>query len=233
MHPPQGYFHLLQTRRLTKTSRKMVLRLKKYLHGMKQSSHIWYGTFKHFGISMGFVTSRVDGGLFLLHTKDQEIVAPVVLYVDDLLIIANEELIGQIKDHMKKRFRMHDLGSVSFYLSMNIEPNREHYTIDIHQHSHIRTILAKFRMDKSRPVVTPMAIKLYKRKPDEEACDLTICQSMIGSLMYAMTATRADIEYGIGVLSRYNHDLSNKDMVALKQVFQYLNSTKNWRLGFG
>jgi hypothetical protein len=29
-------------------------------------------------------------------------------------------------------------------------------------------------MDKSRPVATPMAMKLYKRKPDKEACDLTI-----------------------------------------------------------
>jgi hypothetical protein len=42
---------------------------------------------------------------------------------------------------------MHDLGSVSCYLGMNIERNREHHTIHIHQHSYIRTILAKFRMD--------------------------------------------------------------------------------------
>jgi hypothetical protein len=102
-------------------------------------------------------------------------------------------VIGQIKDQMKKRFRMHDLGSVSFYLGMNIERNQEHHTIDIHQHSYIRTILAKFRMDKSRLVATPMAMKLHKRKPDEAACDPTIYQSRIGSLMYGMTATRPDI----------------------------------------
>ena len=98
-------------------------------------------------ISIGFVASRVDGGLFVLHNKDQDIVAAVVLYMDDLLIIANKGLIGQIQDQMKKRFQMHDLGSVSFNLGMNIERNREHYTIDIHQQSYIRTILAKFRMD--------------------------------------------------------------------------------------
>jgi len=87
-------------------------------------------------LSIGFEASRVDGGLFVLHNKDPDIVvAAVVLYVDDLLLIANEALIGQIKDQMKMRFRMHDLGSVSFYLGMNIERNREHHTIDIHQHS--------------------------------------------------------------------------------------------------
>jgi len=234
MHPPQGYFRLVQTGSRyydprSKTSRKMVLCLRKSLYGLKQSSHVWYGTFKEFVISIGVVGSRRNGGLFVLHDKDQGIfVAAVVLYVDDLLIINNEGSIGQIKDRMKKRFRMHDLGTVSFYLGMNIERNREHHTIDIHQHSYIWTILAKFRMDESRPVATPMAMKLHKRKPDEEACDPSIYQSMIGSLMYVMVATQCDIAYVIGVLSRYNHDPRNEHMVALKRVFRYLNGTKDW-----
>ena len=233
MHLLQGYFRLLQNGsrfndpRLTKTSWKMVLRLRKSLYGLKQSSHVWYGTFKEFVISIGLVASRVDRGLFVLEYQGI-VVAAVVLFVDDLLIIANEGLIGQIKDQIKKRFRMHDLGSVSFYLGMNIEHNREHHTIDIHQHSYIRKILAKFRMDESRPVATPMAMKLHKREPDEEACDPTIYQSKIGSLMYGMTATRPDIAYAIGVLSRYNHVQSNEHMVALKRVFRYLNGTKDW-----
>ena len=129
---------------------------------------------------------------------------------------------------MKKRFWMHDLGSVSFYLGMNIKRNREHHTIDIHQHSYIRTILGKFRMAESRPVATPMAMNLHKRTPDEEACDPTIYQSMIGSLMYAMTTTWPDIAYAIGVLSRYNYDQSNENIVAPERVFQYLNSMTDW-----
>ena len=171
----------------------------------------------------------------MLHDKEDHsiVIAAVVLYVDHLLIIANVGLIGQIKDQMRKRFRMHDLGSVSFYLGMNIERNRENPTIEIYQQSYIRTILTKFRMDESRPVATPMAMKLHKRKPDKEACDPTIYQSMIGSLMYAMIASGPDIAYAIGVVSRYNLDPSNEHMVTLKGVFPYLNGTKNWRLRFG
>jgi hypothetical protein len=84
--------------------------------------------------SIGFVALRVDGGELVLHDKEDHGIAfaAVVLYVDDLLIIANEGLIGQIKDQMKKRFRMHDLGSISFYLGMNIERNQEYHMIDIH-----------------------------------------------------------------------------------------------------
>jgi hypothetical protein len=240
MHPPQGYCRLVQTWSRyydprSKTSRKMVLHLRKSRYGLKQSSHDWHGTLKDFMILIGFVASHVDGGLFVLHDKEDHgtVIAAVVLYVHDLLIIANEGLIGQIKDQMKRRFPMHDLGSVSFYLGMNIECNREHHTINIHQDRCIRTILAKFRMDESRSVATPLAMKLHKRQPDEDTSDPTIYQSMIGCLMYVMTATRPEIAYAIGVLSQYNHGPSNEHMVAPKQVFRYLNGTKDWRLRFG
>jgi hypothetical protein len=101
----------------------MVLCLRMSLSGLKKSSHVSYGTFKNIVISIGFVASRVDGGLFVLHDMEDHaiVVATVVLYVDDLLIIANEGVLGQIKNQMKKRFRMHDLGSVFFNLGMNIQ----------------------------------------------------------------------------------------------------------------
>jgi hypothetical protein len=235
MHLPQGYFCFLRRGRLTKTSRKMVLCSRKSLHGLMQTSHVSYGTFKHFFISIGFVPSRVDRGVFMLHHKEIQriVIAAVVLYVDDLLIIAKEVLIGQIKDQMRTRFRIHQLGSVTFSLGMNIERNREHHTIDIYLHSYIRTILATFRMEESRTAATPMAMELHKNMPDKEACDPTINQSMIGRLMYAMTATRPDIAYTIEVLCWYNHDPSNEHMVALKRVFRYLKGTKDWRLHFG
>jgi hypothetical protein len=71
-------------------------------------------------------------------------------------------------------------------------------------------------------------MKLHKRKPNEEAFNPTIYQSLIGSLIYAMTVTGPDIAYAIAVLHWYNHDRSNEHMVALKRVFRCLNGTKDW-----
>ena len=170
-------------------------------------------------ISIGFMASCIARGLFMVHDEDRGIVvAAVVQYIDDLPIIANECFIGQIKDQMKETFQMHDIGSVSFYLGINIEYNLENYMLDSHQHSYILSILAKFKMDQSRPVATPMVTKLHKRKPDEEAWDPTIYQSMIGSLMYAMTATRPDVASAIVDPSRFNHDQTNQRMIALKRM---------------
>jgi len=100
-------------------------------------------------ISIGSVASHLDGGHSLFEDEGT-VVAAVILYVDDLLIIANECFIEQIKDPMKKRFRKHDLGIVSLHLSMNMECNLEHHSIDTHHDSYIRTIFAKFRMHESR-----------------------------------------------------------------------------------
>jgi len=128
---------------------------------------------------------------------------------------------------------MHDPRSVSIHLGMNIESNQKYHTIDIHQHSYILMIFANSRMDESRPLAMPMALQFHKRLPDKEACDPTIYESILQSLMYAMTTTRPDIAYAIGVLSWYNHNLCHENMVALKRVFRYLNGTKDWRLCFG
>jgi hypothetical protein len=129
---------------------------------MKQSSHMWYCTFKDFVILIGFVASRVNGGLFVLDVKEDHsiVVTAVVLFVDHLVVIANEGLIGEIKDQIRKSFRRDDIGSIACDLGINIEGNREHDTIDIHQQSSICTFLAKFRKDESRPGATPRVMRL-------------------------------------------------------------------------
>jgi hypothetical protein len=92
-------------------------------------------------------------------------------------------------------------------------------------------IIAKVGMVESSPVAMPMAIMFHNRKPDEEACDLIIYQSIMGSRIHTMPATQLDIAYPIGVHWQYNHDPSNEHMVALQGGFNYLNGIKKWCLG--
>jgi len=92
----------------------MVLRLRQSLNCLQQSLHIQYDTFNNFMITIGFQALHVDWGLFVLHDMNQDlVVATVVVCVDDLLIIPNKGMIGQINNHMKMSFRIHDLGSAS------------------------------------------------------------------------------------------------------------------------
>ena len=85
---------------MTKIDFADVLRLRKSLHGLKQSSHEWSGTYNHFVMSIGFGASVVDGGLFLLEDQGT-VVAAVILYVDDLLIIANNGMFGRSRIRLR------------------------------------------------------------------------------------------------------------------------------------
>jgi hypothetical protein len=93
-------------------------------------------------------------------------------------------------------------------------------------------ILVKFRMGDCRLVATPMAIKIHKRKPDDNACDPTINQLTIGTHLYTLTATRPDIVYDIRGVSQYNHDPRNEHMVAITSVLFYLKGMKDCRVYF-
>uniref|UniRef100_A0A2N9GRF0 CCHC-type domain-containing protein n=1 Tax=Fagus sylvatica TaxID=28930 RepID=A0A2N9GRF0_FAGSY len=55
----------------------------------------------------------------------------------------------------------------------------------------------------------------------------------VGSLMYAMTSTRPDICYAIGLVSRYQSNPSKAHWQAVKRIFKYLQMTKNMKLCFG
>jgi hypothetical protein len=105
----------------------------------------------------------------LLVLEDQgTVVAAVVLYVDNLLICTTKVLIGRSRIKWRKGSPMHDLRSVSFHLRMNIKRNQDHHTINIHQHSYIPMFLGKFRMDESRAVATPLAMRIHRVCPTKK-----------------------------------------------------------------
>jgi hypothetical protein len=51
--------------------------------------------------------------------------------------------------------------------------------------------------------------------------------------MYAMTSTRPDICYAVGLVSRYQSNPGKEHWQAVKRIFRYLQGTKNIKLCFG
>ena len=56
---------------------------------------------------------------------------------------------------------------------------------------------------------------------------------VVGSLMYAMVATRHDIAHVIGVVSKFMHNLRRSHWNAIKHVFRYMVGTKDIGILFG
>ena len=57
--------------------------------------------------------------------------------------------------------------------------------------------------------------------------------SAVGSIMYAMTCTRPDVAYSLGVVSRYQSDPGEDHWKVVKAILKYLRNTKDQWLVYG
>ena len=75
----------------------------------------------------------------------------ISLYINDLLILTpTVVLIEQLKEQLSTRFRIKDLGEISYYLNIKIKRNRYNRTIYINQASYINKILTKLGIEYYR-----------------------------------------------------------------------------------
>jgi len=79
----------------------------------------------------------------------------------------------------------------------------------------------------------PNALKvLVKNTRQATPKDIQLYQSIIRSLMYAMTQTRLDLAFPISLLSRFATNLSAAHMGAAKRVLKYLKHTRDLRITY-
>ena len=77
-----------------------------------------------------------------------------------------------------------------------------------------------------------MNVKLTKEDGVSKPVDPTQYQSIIGSLLYLAVATRPDIAYVVGVLSKFCSKPSEAHLTAAKRVLRYLKGTQNFGLKY-
>lgn len=92
-------------------------------------------------------------------------------------------------------------------------------------------------MGSCKPIETSLAKGEYLRVcplTPKENQKMTIIPyaSTVGSLMYIMIFIRPDIVYVVGLVRRYQSDLSPVNCQAVKRIFIYLKGIANYSLSF-
>ena len=64
-----------------------VCRLHKFLYGLKQAPRTWFQRFATYARSVGFIESKFDTSLFILHKEHTT--AYLLLYADDIILTAS------------------------------------------------------------------------------------------------------------------------------------------------
>lgn len=121
-------------------------------------------------------------------------------------------------------FECTDSGPVTMLLGYEITRNLEEQTTKMSQGRYIQKLLTRFGMESIHPVATPLDPNVSLNRPDLDTYILTDIpyREVIGSLQYATTATRPDIAYPIGLLSRFLDKPKQRHWTAAKRILRTL-----------
>jgi hypothetical protein len=216
MEQPQGF----------EEGNGLVCKLEKTLYGLKQSPRAWYDTLSGFLMSLDFVKSNFDHGLFI-HAQAKTYIS---VYVDDIRIIGpNKVQIDIVKQKLSSRFKMTDLGATRRHLGVDVKRNPLRASVTLTQSTAVLKLLDDYGMTSCRPVKTPMdPSAIIVKSPDHyepQQNDITKYRSCIGRLNHIATHTRPDIAYAASKLGRYAAKPSDYHWQAVKRVLRYLAGT--------
>ncbi|XP_066308306.1 uncharacterized mitochondrial protein AtMg00810-like [Miscanthus floridulus] len=149
---------------------------------------------------VGFQRCATEHALYTWRWGKEELIDDV--YVDDLIITSMRiEDINGFKREMVARFRMSDLGALSYYLSI------------------------ESGMAECKPCVTPMEEQLKLTKDSTAAkVDATLYRSIVGGLCY-LVHMRLDIVFIVGYASRFMKDPREDHWATVKRLLCYIKGT--------
>ena len=138
----------------------------------------------------------------------------------------------QIKDQIKKAFKVKDFGGVKVILGIQVSRTKNGITIN--QSQYARKVLQEYEMDQYTLVATPMdGYKgIQPGHSDEQRTDQRAYQRRIKSLIYLMIGTRPDLTFAIGKLSQFCHNPTVRHINAVNRVLRYVAGTAEYGLHF-
>ena len=223
MSQPEGYNVDIQN------TRTAVCKLNKSLYGLKQSGRNWNLLLHNFFVENKFVQSKNDPCIYI-YRCDADL-AYLLIWVDDIIIAATSiSVMNNLKDLLKKRFHMVDLGPIKSFLG--IEFDQKEGVITMSQAKYILSKLKKYGLDNAKPRSTPCELSGYDKMDNSKEEMKWNFRELVGSLIYAMTCTRPDLSWVVTKLSQHLANPSKADMIMINHVFRYLRGTLDHKLIF-
>ena len=206
-----------------------VLRLRKALYGLRQAPRAWNAKLDATMTELGFTRCASEHALYTRRRGKEHLIVGV--YVDDLIITgARASDIARFKEEMASQFKMSDLGSLSYYLGIEVRQGAD--SIKLGQRAYALKLLERAGMVGCKPVATPMEerVKLSKQSTAEKV-DATLYRSIVGGLRW-LTHTRPDIAFAVGYVSRFMEDPREDHWAAVKRLLRYVQGSAEMGLIF-
>ena len=205
------------------------------LYGLKQAARVWHLLLEEFLKSIGFIPLPSDPSVL---TNGKVIISGLTLavYVDDILIAGeHEEDIVHVKQLLKERFEVKDLGEVRVVLGIRVKRYGQRMTLDQSQYAAV--ILKQFLDDTSPTYLIPMEPDAVHKLADTGGEILTEERKSwylqaIGKLMH-LCHTRPDIVFSVHKLAQFSSQPYLIHESALKRIFGYIKYTISFGIQYG
>ncbi|KAK1619722.1 hypothetical protein QYE76_025239 [Lolium multiflorum] len=198
--------------------------LKKSLYGLKQAPRTWFLRFTTFLHSLGFVSSKSDSSLLILHTP--QTTAYLLLYVDDIILTASSTTtLHHVIQSLNREFAMSDLGDIHHFLGINV--HRTATGLFLSQQQYALELLERAHMLNCNPIATPLDTKAKLSCTDgTRVSNPTEYRSLAGALQY-LTLTRPDLSHAVQQICLFMHDPRDNHLQQVKRILRYVQGTSH------
>jgi hypothetical protein len=217
----------------------MVCKLKLALYGLKQAGREWYELLQEIMMEIGFSHCQVEHAVFHRYQGDDVLI--VAVDVDNMTIAGNSRhAIQTFKTELSQHVNIKDMGDLKWLLGIKVKRDWEKHTISFSQHAYILKILKRFNLQDTKPLSTPLnpnhSLSLTQCPSTPQQYD-AMCRvpyhEAIGSLMYTVLGTHADIMFAVTFLSQFMQNPGQPHWEEVKHVFRYLKATIGYKLTIG
>nr|GFA50213.1 uncharacterized mitochondrial protein AtMg00810-like [Tanacetum cinerariifolium] len=153
------------------------------------------------------------------------------VYVDDIIFgSTNKAWYDEFEVLMKGEFEMSAMGELTFFLGLQVKQLAD--GIFISQDKYVKDMLKKFDIESVRTATTPYEVPKHKSKDEpDDAVNVYLFKSMIGSLMY-LTTSWPNIMFTVSACSRHQVSPLSSYLNAVKKIFKYLKGQPNLGLWY-
>jgi hypothetical protein len=122
------------------------------------------------------------------------------------------------------------MGELTFFLGIQVKQTKQ--GTFVHQAKYTKDLMKKFSMAELKPVSTPMSTTaLLRPDTDGKVVDQREYRSMISSLLY-LTVTRPDIQFAVGLCTRFQASPCSSHQMVVQRIFRYLKHTPKFGIWY-
>ena len=195
------------------------------IYGLRDAPKVWYNLLHEVLVNFGLKRCPLETCLYI--KKD----LLVMIYVDDILFCAKkDETLDEFERHLLKHFKLNSTDVVKKYVGFEAKNNK------ILAEKHIEAACKRFRLIEAKNKWVPIEYSKFMQGKDiksKKLEDLTLFQSIVGTLHYINGLCRSDISFITNYLARRTKCATSYDLKIAKEVLCYLKATKDLGINVG